>query len=88
MDTTAVADSVKPAETGSENEAHVKYCEVGKAIGLSDDTLTAIKKDLGMETAAPEVKAVEVSVEKIAPTTDKHSAMVDMISSLIKNKVW
>lgn len=80
----------------STNEAYTKFCEIAKEIGVSDATIDLIKKDLKMtdgdseeessEEVKPEVKAVEVSVEKTEPTETKSSPMMDMLSSILKSK--
>jgi Zn-dependent peptidase ImmA (M78 family) len=78
------------------NEAYIKFCEIAKELGISDETIDLIKKDLKMtdtdtkeeptEEAKPEVKAVEVSVEKTTPEETKSSPMMDMLSSILKSK--
>lgn len=80
----------------STNEAYTKFCEIAKEIGVSDTTIDLIKKDLKMtdtdteeepkEEVKPDVKAVEVSVEKTEPTETKQSPMMDMLSSILKSK--
>ena len=77
------------------NEAYTKFCEIAKELGVSDETIDLIKKDLKMTdddastepevTGKPEVKAVEVSVEKTTPTEPK-TAMADMLASILKTK--
>jgi hypothetical protein len=77
------------------NEAYIKFCEIAKEIGVSDETIDLIKKDLKMtdtdaaeepaEELKPEVKAVEVSVEKAAPEAAK-SPMAEMLASILKTK--
>lgn len=77
------------------NEAYIKFCEIAKEIGVSDETIDLIKKDLKMtdtdaaeepaEEAKPEVKAVEVSVEKASPEAAK-SPMAEMLASILKTK--
>lgn len=78
------------------NEAYTKFCDIAKEIGVSDETIDLIKKDLKMtdtdteeepaEAVKPEVKAVEVSVEKAEPTEAKASPMMEMLSTILKSK--
>lgn len=78
------------------NEAYTKFCDIAKEIGVSDETINLIKKDLKMteadteeepaEAVKPEVKAVEVSVEKTEPAEVKTSPMMDMLSTILKSK--
>lgn len=79
------------------NEAYTKFCDIAKEIGVSDETINLIKKDLKMteadteeeepdEAAKPEVKAVEVSVEKTEPAEAKASPMMEMLSTILKSK--
>lgn len=75
------------------NEAYIKFCEIAKDIGVSDNTIDLIKKDLKMtdsdsaeeptEEMKPEVKAVEVSVEKV---DEKKTPMMEMLANMIKQK--
>lgn len=78
------------------NEAYTKFCDIAKEIGVSDETIDLIKKDLKMteadtgeepaEAVKPEVKAVEVSVEKTEPAEAKSSPMMEMLSTILKSK--
>lgn len=78
------------------NEAYTKFCDIAKEIGVSDETIDLIKKDLKMtdtdteeepaDAAKPEVKAVEVSVEKTVPAEVKTSPMMEMLSTILKSK--
>ena len=76
------------------NPAYEKFCEVAKDLGVSDETIDLIKKDLKMtdsdekeeDTEKPEAKVVEVSVEKTTTDEKKGSPIMDMLSQVIKSK--
>ena len=89
---------MEATQTITPNPAYEKFCEVAKDLGVSDETIDLIKKDLRMtdsdsETEGkestdtkPEAKVVEVSVEKTETSDKKSSPIMDMLSQVIKSK--
>ena len=86
-------------EAPNATKAHEMFCQVAKDLGVSEDTIALIKKDLGMSNSEevenedsedsaekPAAKVVEVSVEKTSTDKVGDSPMMGMISKLLKSK--